>query len=198
MLYANFDQTALIKFLAKQGFNLNRTTIFNYTRYGYITAPIKKPNATKGGRRICYHPFTCFEILTALLLFKGDFLIPDSEFRIPRFSGLDVFLARLNMYKLSNNLLSYQHIYLHCTDATEYFKDCYVGMDALYIESFLSSKQDDLLCELIKQQNEGKVKDSYLTFIVDIYSVTFKYLYGKYIDELMAFIDENEKFGGTH
>ena len=192
MFYANFDQAALIKFLEKCGYKLNRTTIFNYTRYGYITAPIKQPNASMGGRRICYHPFTVIEILTALLLFKGDFLEQDSKFRIPRFNGSDIFLARLNMYKQSPELLSESDLFIHTTDATEYFENIHIKMDELGIDSFQRQMQKTLLSPLLNQQNEGKVKDSYLAFITDVYSLTFKFMVDKYLSKLISFINENE------
>ena len=93
-----FGQQEIIGLLRRIGYNVTKTTILRYMQNGYLLQP-KRREFVLDDSRIYYDPLVILEIMTATLLFKGNFLNPNSVKRISRFVDEDVFVARLLFYK---------------------------------------------------------------------------------------------------
>ena len=92
MNFHNITQPVLLEYLQKHGYDITRSTILRYVQNGYITAPLRKAKLENPKEpRVYYHPIAVIELMTAILLHKGDFLNPSSRKRIPQFTGESVF-----------------------------------------------------------------------------------------------------------
>ena len=183
----------------KIGIELKSATISRYNKNGLILMPKRFPNYFNGISRIYYHPSVPVEIATAYLLFRGDWLMLDSEFRLSRASTQDVYLARLlfylYQYNSANNDGFKPDIPLDFTDfltSTDLFTtDCEdesntIAMDFNSIESYVSAYKDKYL-QSFKQFN---IEGPYLQYIVSLYRATylhlFKIIYGSRLRRNLA------------
>lgn len=192
----SFDQPALLKFLQEQGYSVTKATILRYIKNGYAMRSNRR-SIQAIGTRIYYHPLTALEIMVAALLFKGDFLTPNSKTRIARFTGDDVFLARLAFY---------------CDSRTEIFWNRR-GLEkfATYVEHIGEDEQNEIQMELYAMQEfyeryrknffakfattgiNDQFEDTYVAFLRDIYRMTYLHLQKKHEEKLREFFDKNLK-----
>ena len=179
--FSYYSQPVVIESLKYIGIDLTKATILRFVQNGYTFAP-KRREVERGDGRIFYNPLSIIEIATASLLFKGDFLSPNSEARITRFTGEDLFVARLLFYskyhdKFDNYFILFYNTYSNC-----YVQDSDSDRDTLkmsiaeigyYIEHYNKNR-------LIKFDNDKKLLDVYNNFLSYTYEKTFFHLYEKY------------------
>ena len=180
-------QNDVAKILADNiGIELKSATISRYNKNGLILMPKRFPNYFNGVSRIYYHPSVPVEIASAYLLFRGDWLMLDSEFRLSRASTQDVYLGRLLFYLYQYNAVDNAgfkpDIPLDFTDfltSTNLFTTDYedksntIAMDFNSIESYVSAYKDKYL-QLFKQFN---IEEPYLQYIENLYRASYLHLY---------------------
>ncbi len=185
MDYRYLDQDEITQLL-KEHFNISITkgTFTRYNQLGFILMPQKLTGVSDNNRRVGYHPFVPAELATAFLLFKGDWLESDSDFRIGRATVQDVFLGRLLFYQHSvlTNLPSSLSAYTNEIDSfstsirsfisdTDSLSD-EVSMNLVSVKECLDFYNTQVLQPFL---NSG-IRDSYLNYIEDTYRITFLHI----------------------
>lgn len=171
---------------SRVGISLKSATISRYNKNGLILMPKRFPNYFNDVSRIYYHPSVPVEIATAYLLFRGDWLKLNSEFRLSRASTQDVYLGRLLFYLYQYNPVDNENYKPDITlDFAEFFTSTnmfatdYEGdsktipMDFCCLETYINSYRDKYL-QLFKK---FKIEESYLNYIEKIYRITYLQLY---------------------
>ena len=184
MDFQSLDQDEITRILKERlNISITKGTFTRYNQLGFILMPQKLAGVSDNNRRVGYHPFVPVELAAAFLLFKGDWLEPESEFRVGRATIQDVFLGRLMFYYrciLSQSLA---------------FLSAYTGnISSFYtsIRAFISddSFPDTLPMELDSVQNcldfymthvlqpflDSGIRDSYLKYVEDTYRITFLHM----------------------
>ena len=185
MDYRYLDQDEITQ-LIKERFNISITkgTFTRYNQLGFILMPQKLTGVSGNNRRVGYHPFVPAELATAFLLFKGDWLESDSNFRIGRATVQDVFLGRLLFYQRSvlTNLPSSLSAYTNEIDSfntsirsffpdTDSFPDM-ISMTPDSVKYCL----DFYMTQVLKPFLDSGIRDSYLNYIEDTYRITFLHM----------------------
>ena len=171
---------------SRVGISLKSATISRYNKNGLILMPKRFPNYFNDFSRIYYHPSVPVEIATAYLLFRGDWLKLNSEFRLSRASTQDVYLGRLLFYLYQYNPVDNvdlkPDIQLDFADfltSTNMFVTDFEGesktlsMDFFSLESYVFTYRDEYL-RLFKSY---RIEESYLDYIKNIYRITYLQLY---------------------
>lgn len=213
MNYERFTLSELIAFLNSKGFGVSQSSVLRYVQAGYAMSSKRIPNAGKAKTRVYYHPLTAIEIMTAALLFKGDFLEPNSTARLPRFNAEHLFYARLRFYishfeeirydnadpfflKEQNSQLFYEN---HWSDFWEYNFEC-----SLNGESFQCNMNPlELKILAAKMRRNFLAGEEYRNHLNEIlhhsfqacrfaYRNTYLLLLSKYKDELLFYADSDE------
>lgn len=188
-----FDQPKLLGFLQKKGYSITKATVLRYVQNGYAMQPQRRLT-NELGTRIYYHLLTAIEIMTVALLFKGDFLEPNSKTRIARFTGEDVFLARLKFYaepqffKMIEECFSFQSFEF---DTERYeFRDMQksVEMNISDIEAYLAKYQEVFFQKFGDEAADWRFRETYLHFLKEIYRATYLHLFMQYKKDLLSLI----------
>ena len=183
--FSYYSQPVVIQSLKDIGIDLTKATILRFVQNGYTFAPQRRV-VDLGDGRIFYNPLSIIEIATASLLFKGDFLLPNSEARITRFTGEDLFVARLLFYS------NYHHKFSDfCIDFYNTYSKCYIQDSDSDRDTFKMTKDNiGYYIELYnknrleKFDNDEKLLAIYNNFLSYTYEKTFFHLYEKYYNLL--------------
>lgn len=188
------------------GIILKPATISRYNKNGLLLMPKRFPNYFNGVSRIYYHPSVPVEIATAYLLFRGDWLDLNSDYRLSRASTQDVYLGRLLFYLYQynpvNNVDCKPDIphnfadYFTSTDmfVTDYERDTkIISMDFCCIETYVNSYREKYL-QTFKQYN---IEESYLEYIKSIYRVTYLQLYRSIYGAPLRTLPDNLRLRGS-
>lgn len=212
MNYERFTLSELIAFLNAKGFGVSQSSVLRYVQAGYAMSSRRIPNAGKAKTRVYYHPLTAIEIMTAALLFKGDFLEPNSAIRLPRFNAEHLFYARLRFYVShykeircdnaepftlnKHSQLFYEN---HWSDFIEYkFEYPLNGKSYQYNMNPLELKnlaEKLLIKSLAREKNQRPLKEILIDSFyacTTAYKNTYLLLLSKYKDELLSYADSNE------
>lgn len=201
MSYERFTLHKLITFLNKRGFGPSKSSVLRYVKEGYAMSSRRIPKSGKAKARVYYHPLTAIEIMTTTLLFKGDFLEPNSSVRLPRFNAEQLFYARLKFYASyceKNNqdgLTPFNIDKNNFSDFTDYsfeypLDNCQYDMDLF--------KLDDLSKEMLEKSLEGKEVPLREIFQTMFYTCTVAYkntyllLLSKYREDLLLYATKSE------
>ena len=197
-----FDQPKLLGFLQKKGYSITKATVLRYVQNGYAMQPQRRLT-NELATRIYYHMLTAIEIMTAALLFKGDFLEPNSKTRIARFTGEDVFLARLKFYaepqffKMIEECFSFQSFEF---DTERYeFRDMQksVEMNISDIEAYLAKYQEVFFQKFGDEAADWRFRETYSYFLKEIYRATYLHLFKQYKKDLLSLIPSDYAEGSV-
>ncbi len=186
----------------KIGMELKSATLSRYNKNGLIFMPKRFSNYFNGISRIYFHFCVPVEIATAYLLFRGDWLTLDSEFRLSRASTQDVFLGRLLFYLYqydpspSANSATKPNLPLSFTDfqtSTSLFptefegKSKIISMTRSGLESYVSAYRKKYLNPFTALN----IEEPYLQHIENIYRATFMHLYKTFYSPSLRIIPDN-------
>lgn len=192
MYTENLTPNVLLAILKKNGYETTKASIARYMQDGLVMRPLQRKKRKDNEERAYYHPLVIIEIMTAILLFRGDFLEYRSRRRIARLTDRDVFLGRLNCYLH----LFYNH---YDIDTNEFYTsiDRYMFNDfnepqKLYMNQYNISVYfrhfDSFFDELLKSQKYAGLVEAYKAFASNIYIATFNHLYQKH-EKILRNID---------
>lgn len=184
MDFQSLDQDEITRILKERlNISITKGTFTRYNQLGFILMPQKLAGVSDNNRRVGYHPFVPVELAAAFLLFKGDWLEPESEFRVGRATIQDVFLGRLMFYcrcilcqapellsEYSANISGFNtSIRAFIPDAS--FSDT-ISMDFVSVQNFLDFYMDHVLQPFL----DTGIRDSYLKYVEDSYRITFLHM----------------------
>ena len=212
MNYERFTLSELIAFLNSKGFSVSQSSVLRYVQAGYAMSSRRIPNAGKSKTRVYYHPLTAIEIMTAALLFKGDFLAPNSTARLPRFNAEHLFYARLRFYVSHYKEIRYdnadpftldKHSKLfhenHWSDFFEYNFECSLNgksfqynMNPLELRDLSDKIRMKLVADKEYRHPLREILHSSFHACTIAYKYTYLLLLSKYKNELLFYADSNE------
>ena len=176
MNFHNITQPVLLEYLQKHGYDITRSTILRYVQNGYITAPLRKAKLENPKEpRVYYHPIAVIELMTAILLHKGDFLNPSSRKRIPQFTGESVFLGRVLYY--SQNKAIFDNLPFEVT----------VPMDYESVRAFADDAENRFKATFDGCTHHRKVFKACRDYSADMYYATFERLYAVHMKNFLTF-----------
>lgn len=184
MDFQSLDQDEITRILKERlNISITKGTFTRYNQLGFILMPQKLAGVSDNNRRVGYHSLVPVELAAAFLLFKGDWLEPESEFRVGRATIQDVFLGRLMFY--------YRYILCQAPELLSEYTDNISGFNTS-VRAFIpdTSFPDTISMDLVSVQNfldfymahvlqpflDSGIRDSYLKYIEDCYRITFLHL----------------------
>lgn len=195
MTTENLTPNVLLAILKKNGFETTKASIARYMQDGLVMRPLQRKKRIDNKERAYYHPLVIIEIMTAILLFRGDFLEYRSRRRIARLTDRDVFWGRLNCYLY---LFSHHNIYINDFYTSidrcmfDYFNEpqkLYMNKDNIYSYLMYFEEKFDKSLNLNEHKDLGMVYKSFSSYI---YIETFNHLFQKYekiLNNLKYYID---------
>ena len=173
----------LLLILKENGFESTKASIARYMQDGLVMRPLQKNTRKEKEERAFYHPLTIIEIMTVMLLFRGDFLEYKSKSRIARITDRDLFLGRLMFY--SESITSWKNIDYYYTSVdrfnikTNLCNDNKLRMSKLSVVDYLE-QFEVCFCQDLGIDEYSDVAKCYKSFVYSIYRETFLHLLNKH------------------
>ena len=110
----------LLHFVNGLGIGVNRTTLTRYQSAGILTLPHQflhddeLYNDIPDIRTKYYHPISVVEFIVNTLLYKGDWLKLNSDFRIARPVQLDIFTGRIAFLSDADMVQKFENRFIDC------------------------------------------------------------------------------------
>ena len=193
----------LLDILKTNGFETTKASLSRYMQDGLVLRPKQKPIRREKEERAYFNPICIIEVMTAILLFRGDYLEYKSAARIARLTDKDLFLGRLSYY--TRNFPSSFNVYLYHTSIEKHeipeegFLEK-LDMDRFAMEQYLHFYRKKCF-DIYGVESMHPLAESYASFVGEIYTKTFNYLldrYGNKLYDLEHYIDflkhYNQKF----
>lgn len=196
----NLTPNVLLAILKQNGYDTTKASIARYMQDGLVMRPLQRRKRKENVERAYYNPLVIIEIMTAILLFRGDFLEYKSRRRIARLTDRDLFLGRLNCY-----LHLFKHSPMDIDDF--YIKYFYTSIDRYMLNNFYEPKlymdkyhiSEYLKCfeaffdSSLDLRHFDELSRAYKSFASCIYIETFDFLFQKHrviLNNLDSYIDE--------
>lgn len=169
--------SVLIGVLSDLRYSTTKASISRYTQDGLVLRPLaKKGPRIENEERVYYNPICVAEIITAILLFRGDYLEFKSSQRIARMTDQDLFLGRLMYYKdcypYRFNFDGYKTTVDKYTD-NPYLKKDGLIMERFTITEFIEEYKKTRFSELAVEQ-DAPFAIAYVNFVSEVYKKTIE------------------------
>lgn len=188
MNFHNITQPVLLEYLQKHGYDITRSTILRYVQNGYITAPLRKAKLENPKEpRVYYHPIAVIELMTAILLHKGDFLNPSSRKRIPQFTGESVFLGRVLYFAQNKAIFTDFPFEDFCFQFELEGEEVTVPMDYESVRAFADDAENRFQATFDGCIHHRKVFRACRDYSADMYYATFERLYAVHMKNFLTF-----------
>lgn len=179
MTTENLTPNVLLAILKKNGYETTKASIARYMQDGLVMRPLQRKKRIDNEERAYYHPLVIIEIMTAILLFRGDFLEYGSRRRIARLTARDLFYGRLSCYLIffDNNDININDFY---TDISNRPYPFFKNPKKLYMNAGYVSQYRSLVSSTFSSFFGTTLSDTYRSFASSIYIETFNYLFQKH------------------
>ena len=176
-----FDQDEITQLLNDRlNISITKGTFTRYNQLGFILMPQKRAGVSVSSRRVIYHPLVPAELATAFLLFKGDWLSPDSDERVARATIQDVFLGRLFFYRNFFNTDPYDLKLIFADTVADFSTSIRAFIpDSTSFADTIAMNPDNVnncldfyMTNILKAFLDTGIRNSYLQYIEDTYSIT--------------------------
>lgn len=169
--------SVLVGVLSELGYSTTKASISRYTQDGLVLRPqAKKGPRIENEERVYYNPICVAEIITAILLFRGDYLEFKSSQRIARMTDRDLFLGRLMYYK---EHYPYRFNVDGCkTTVDKYTDNPYLKKEGIIMEysvvtEFIEEYKKTRFRELAVEQ-DAPFAIAYTNFVSEVYKKTIE------------------------
>jgi hypothetical protein len=185
---------------------LVRTSLVRYQTYGLIMEPYDlRPGERIDGSRRIYHPLAVYEIVSATLLFAGDWLSDRSSLRVARATPQDIFTGRLAFYSDESNYEYLQHL---CEEnnyppfADQLFNPHTFVHDRSFFKIYGGKPMDpemkiedikrmaDATKKILSRQFDASQLECYFNYQKMVYGSTLNSVIKQYIEKVNAFLAE--------
>lgn len=195
MYTENLTPNTLIAILKANGYDTTKASISRYMQDGLVMRPLQKPTRQPNEERAYYHPLAIIEVMTAILLFRGDYLQYKSQQRIARLTDRDLFFGRVCHYAnlFPAHLVGLEQYYTSIDnypyEEFEYKNRLVMNYKSIkFYQSFISKKFD----EELNLREEQQLSKAYKNFSYFVYADTFNHLC-KIHEEILSNIDDYTK-----
>lgn len=176
----------LLDILKANGFETTKASLSRYMQDGLVLRPKQKSTRREKEERAYFNPISIIEVMTAILLFRGDYLEYKSSARIARLTDKDLFLGRLIYYTRyfpASFDVQFYHTSIEKHEIPENGFVEKLDMDRFAMEQYLHLYRKKCF-DIYDIEAMHPLAESYASFVGEIYTKTFNHLLDKHGDKI--------------